>query len=72
MSSLSHHQPQQLNKKRKISARDSAFGDGIDMQRAMGMAMDMGLTQEEEGEELMSMTNDQMVSSLPPFTLKRH
>jgi hypothetical protein len=40
------------------------------MQRAMGMAMDMGLTQEEEGEELMSMTNDQMVSSDPPFAVK--
>jgi hypothetical protein len=58
MSSL---QQQQMAKKRKLSQRDSAFGDGIDMQRAMGMAVDMGLAAEEEGEELMSMTDDQMV-----------
>jgi hypothetical protein len=59
MSSL--QQQQQMAKKRKLSQRDSAFGDGIDMQRAMGMAVDMGLAAEEEGEELMSMTDDQMV-----------
>ena len=58
MSSL---QQQQMAKKRKLSQRDSAFGDGIDMQRAMGMAVDMGLAAEEEGEELISMTDDQMV-----------
>jgi hypothetical protein len=61
MSSL---QQQQMAKKRKLSQRDSAFGDGIDMQRAMGMAVDMGLAAEEEGEELMSMTDDQMVGSI--------
>ena len=54
-------QQQQMAKKRKLSQRDSAFGDGIDMQRAMGMAVDMGLAAEEEGEELMSMSDDQMV-----------
>jgi len=65
MSSL---QQQQMAKKRKLSQRDSAFGDGIDMQRAMGMAVDMGLAAEEEGEELMSMTDDQMVGRSFPKT----
>lgn len=50
-----------MMKKRKMTHRDSSFGDGIDMQRAMGMAMDMGLTAEEEGEEMMSMDENQMV-----------
>jgi len=68
MSSL---QQQQMAKKRKLSQRDSAFGDGIDMQRAMGMAVDMGLAAEEEGEELMSMTDDQMVSTSPSVTRGR-
>lgn len=34
----------------------------MDMKMAMGMAVDLGLTGEEEGEEMMSMTDDQMVS----------
>ena len=39
------------------------FGSGeMDMKMAMGMAVDLGLTGEEEGEEMMSMSDDQMVS----------
>lgn len=57
--------PQQMIKKRKMAHRDSSFGDGIDMQRAMGMAIDMGLAAEEEGEEMVSLSDDQMVCSLP-------
>jgi len=34
----------------------------MDMKMAMGMAVDLGLTGEEEGEEMMSMSDDQMVS----------
>ncbi len=38
------------------------FGSGeMDMKLAMGMAVDLGLTGEDEGDELMTMTDDQMV-----------
>lgn len=57
--------PPQMIKKRKMAHRDSSFGDGIDMQRAMGMAMEMGLTAEEEGEEMMTMSDEQMVCRSP-------
>jgi len=60
---MSHHHHQ--GKKRKLGGRDSlgGFGSGeMDMKMAMGMAVDLGLTGEEEGEEMMSMTDDQMVS----------
>jgi hypothetical protein len=56
------------NKKRKLGQRGDSvpggFGEGIDLQRAMGMAMDMGLAGEEEGEDMQSMNDDQMVSQL--------
>lgn len=51
-------------KKRKL-AREALAGFGseaIDMKMAMGMAMDMGLTGEEEGEEMQNMSDEQMVS----------
>lgn len=51
-------------KKRKL-AREALTGFGseaIDMKMAMGMAMDMGLTGEEEGEEMQNMSDEQMVS----------
>ena len=51
-------------KKRKLTSRDSlgGFGSGeMDMKLAMGMAVDLGLTGEDEGDELMTMTDDQMV-----------
>lgn len=51
-------------KKRKL-AREALPGFGseaIDMKMAMGMAMDMGLTGEEEGEEMQNMSDEQMVS----------
>jgi len=48
-----------------MGQRDSqGFGsDGIDMKTAMGIAMDLGLAGEEEGEELLSMGDDLMVCS---------
>ena len=50
-------------KKRKLGQRDSlGFGaDGMDLKLAMGMAMDIGLGGEEDGEELMGMSEDSMV-----------
>lgn len=50
-----------------MTHRDSSFGDGIDMQRAMGMAIDMGLAAEEEGEEMVSLTDDQMVGQVSGY-----
>ena len=52
-----------LSKKRKLGQRESmGYGsDGIDMKLAMGMAMDMGLAGEDEGEELLTMSDEQMV-----------
>jgi hypothetical protein len=41
----------------------------MDMKMAMGMAVDLGLTGEEEGEEMMSMSDDQMVGRSLPFIL---
>lgn len=64
MQSISNQNPQTA-KKRKLGSRDSLGGfasEGMDMKMAMGMAMDMGLTGEEEGEEMLTMTDDQMVS----------
>lgn len=66
---VQQQQPQQLggNKKRKLGQRDNGpggFGEGLDMQRAMGMAMDMGLAGEEEGEDMQSMNDEQMVRCL--------
>jgi hypothetical protein len=59
-------QASQVAKKRKLSSRESLGGfasEGMDMKMAMGMAMDMGLTGEEEGEEMLTMTDDQMVNT---------
>ena len=55
--------PLHSGKKRKLGQRDSqGFGsEGIDMKTAMGMAMELGLAGEEEGEDLMTMSDDQMV-----------
>ncbi|ORY28129.1 hypothetical protein BCR39DRAFT_535565 [Naematelia encephala] len=55
-----------VNKKRKIGSRDSeGFGEGgMDMKLAMGMAMDMGLAGEEDGEELLTMNDDAMLESI--------
>ncbi|KAL0245823.1 hypothetical protein I308_104959 [Cryptococcus tetragattii IND107] len=53
-------------KKRKL-AREALTGFGseaIDMKMAMGMAMDMGLTGEEEGEEMQNMSDEQMLESI--------
>ncbi|WVQ84868.1 hypothetical protein IAT38_007031 [Cryptococcus sp. DSM 104549] len=63
-----HHvqQPVHNVKKRKIT-RDSITGFGseaMDIKMAMGMAMDMGLTGEEEGEELQTVTEEQMLESI--------
>lgn len=58
------HHHQQAMKKRKLGSRESlgGFGSGeMDMKMAMGMAVDLGLTGEEEGEEMMTMTDEQMV-----------
>lgn len=56
--------PVQAGKKRKLGQRDNmGFADGIDMKMAIGMAMDMGLAGEEEGEDLLTMGDDQMVRS---------
>ena len=43
----------------------SSFGPPheMDMKMAMNMAVDLGLTNEEENEEMVSMTDDQMVST---------
>nr|ODN94138.1 hypothetical protein L203_00314 [Cryptococcus depauperatus CBS 7841] len=58
-----HHVPQ---KKRKLTRESlTAFGsEAMDIKMAMGMAMDMGLTGEEEGEEIQSMSDDQMLESI--------
>ena len=55
--------PALLGKKRKLGQRDSlGFGaDGMDIKMAMGMAMDMGLGGDEDGEDLMGMSEDSMV-----------
>ena len=56
--------PAQANKKRKLGQRESlgAFGSGeMDMKLAMGMAVDLGLAGDDDGEEMMTMTDDQMV-----------
>ena len=54
--------PLSAGKKRKLGRESLGFGsDGIDMKMAMGMAMDMGLAGEDEGEEMLSMSDDQMV-----------
>jgi len=58
------HHHQQVMKKRKLGSRESlgGFGSGeMDMKMAMGMAVDLGLTGEEEGEEMMTMSDEQMV-----------
>ncbi|WWC71854.1 uncharacterized protein I206_105813 [Kwoniella pini CBS 10737] len=65
--SMPHAQPSHGGKKRKLGARESlsTFGsEAMDMKMAMGMAMDMGLTGEEEGEEMQTMTDDQMLESI--------
>jgi hypothetical protein len=59
------NQQQAAGKKRKYGSRDSVGpvgSDAMDMRMAMGMAMDMGLAGEEEAEDLLSMTDEQMVS----------
>ncbi|WWC64414.1 uncharacterized protein I303_107024 [Kwoniella dejecticola CBS 10117] len=64
---LPHANANNPGKKRKLGARESlsTFGsEAMDMKMAMGMAMDMGLTGEEEGEELQTMTDDQMLESI--------
>ncbi|WVW85987.1 hypothetical protein I302_108025 [Kwoniella bestiolae CBS 10118] len=64
---MSHGAPSHGGKKRKLGARESlsTFGsEAMDMKMAMGMAMDMGLTGEEEGEEMQTMSDDQMLESV--------
>ncbi|WWC91554.1 uncharacterized protein L201_006500 [Kwoniella dendrophila CBS 6074] len=64
---MTHPQPSHGSKKRKLGARETltTFGsEAMDMKMAMGMAMDMGLTGEEEGEEMQNMTDDQMLESV--------
>lgn len=59
-----HSQPLVAMKKRKLGQRDSVagFGSGeMDLKLAMHMAADLGLTGEDEGDELLTMTDDQMV-----------
>ena len=59
-----HHHPM---KKRKMGSRDDLdqFGSNeMDMKMAMGMAVDLGLAGEEEGEEMLTMTDDQMLESI--------
>ena len=70
-SSLSAATPTgQTTKKRKVAPRDSigTFNTSeIDMKLAMNMAVDLGLANEDEGDEMMTMTDEQMVSlSLRP------
>lgn len=54
-----------LGKKRKLQRDGMSMGDPMDMRIAMGMALDFGLDQEDEDEALLTLTEDQMVSSLP-------
>ncbi|WVR00341.1 hypothetical protein IAU59_007484 [Kwoniella sp. CBS 9459] len=64
---MGHVQPNHSSKKRKLGVRESLGGFGseaMDMKMAMGMAMDMGLTGEEEGEEMQTMSDDQMLESI--------
>ncbi|WRT70381.1 uncharacterized protein IL334_007379 [Kwoniella shivajii] len=64
---MTHVAPVHTSKKRKLGTREnlSTFGsEAMDMKMAMGMAMDMGLTGEEEGEEMQNMTDDQMLESI--------
>ncbi|WWC94699.1 hypothetical protein V866_001547 [Kwoniella sp. B9012] len=64
---MSHNAPSHGGKKRKLGARESlsTFGsEAMDMKMAMGMAMDMGLTGEEEGEEMQTLSDDQMLESI--------
>jgi hypothetical protein len=53
-----------LSKKRKLQ-RDSMGGlgaDAMDMRMAMGMAMDLGLAEEDDDEQILTMTDEHMVS----------
>ncbi|KAK8853088.1 hypothetical protein IAR55_003789 [Kwoniella newhampshirensis] len=64
---IAHASHSQSNKKRKLGTRESIGGFGseaMDMKMAMGMAMDMGLTGEEEGEEMQTMSEEQMLESI--------
>ncbi|KAK4684756.1 hypothetical protein P7C73_g5413, partial [Tremellales sp. Uapishka_1] len=66
MQSMSMGTPQ-TGKKRKLGQRDSmgALGaETMDMRMAMGMAMDMGLAGEDEGEDLLNMSDEQMLESI--------
>jgi hypothetical protein len=51
-------------KKRKLDARRNSltFENGLDLKTAMGMAFDMGLGQEDENEDIHTMSTDAMVS----------
>ncbi|KAL1409982.1 hypothetical protein Q8F55_003982 [Vanrija albida] len=54
-----------LGKKRKLQRDSMTLGtDGLDMRMAMGMAMDLGLAEEEEDEHLLTMSDDQMLESI--------
>ncbi|ORX40729.1 hypothetical protein BD324DRAFT_17532 [Kockovaella imperatae] len=67
LSDLPIVEPVQPTKKRKMQQRDSSsFGPPheIDMKMAMNMAVDLGLTTEEENEEMVSMTDEQMLESI--------
>jgi len=50
-------------KKRKIDVRRNSltFENGLDLKTAMGMALDMGMANEDEGEEILTMSNEAMV-----------
>lgn len=50
-------------KKRKLEVRRNSltFENGLDLKTAMGMALDMGMANEDEGEEILSMSNEAMV-----------
>lgn len=57
-------------KKRKIDVRRNSltFENGLDLKTAMGMALDMGMANEDEGEEILTMSNEAMVCNLSPCT----
>ncbi|WWD19502.1 hypothetical protein CI109_103963 [Kwoniella shandongensis] len=64
---MAHASQSHSSKKRKLGTRESIGGFGseaMDMKMAMGMAMDMGLTGEEEGEEMQTMSDEQMLESI--------
>ena len=53
-------------KKRKLDVRRNSltFENGLDLKTAMQMALDMGMANEDEGEEVLNMSNESMVRQI--------